>query len=141
MSCKFKYGDRVIANGHKGQVISVHKKGSQFICRVKFENRGLFPGEMDFLDERLSFQKIKKKYSLCPICSTEWTVTKFMQKEWKDCSKCNETYENIIEKHESPTPPPIPGDKSKEYINEFEKIVSKDNVIDDDDDDWNIFFD
>jgi 16S rRNA (cytosine967-C5)-methyltransferase len=93
MASRFKYGDKVSANGHEGRVVSIKKQGNTYICKVKFDNEYLLPSEMDYEESLL--REIIKPEDRCPCCYTKWTVTKFNNQVWKDCKKCNKTEEVI----------------------------------------------
>lgn len=60
MNCKFKYGDRVWAGNHAGKIISIRKYNSNYICKVKFENRFLIPQEMEYKESELELIKKSK---------------------------------------------------------------------------------
>jgi hypothetical protein len=86
----------------------------------------------------------------CPVCKTEWKITKFGKKEWKDCSKCGKTEEDLLATKDKngniksdftdcKTHPPgayVNGNKdpnwTKELEEEFEKLLG----ITDDGADW-----
>lgn len=138
MASKFKYGDKVSANGHEGRVISIKKQGNTYICKVKFDNEYLLPSEMDYEESLL--REIVKPEDRCPCCHTKWTVTKFNNQVWKDCKKCNKTEEVILQE--------IKNKKSKNYwdwdytgeditYDDFSNIIKsyKDTSQNDDDDD------
>lgn len=51
----------------------------------------------------------------CPNCYTEWKITQFNMKTWKDCTKCGLTAEDIVDKKKKPikkpdSPPKVPKD-------------------------------
>jgi ssDNA-binding Zn-finger/Zn-ribbon topoisomerase 1 len=122
MASKFKIGDKVIVNSHKGKIIDFKPYCLKYT--IKFDNPNLLPSEMDFEESRIS---IDRDDSVCPICKTQWKILKFNMKTWKDCTKCGKTYEAIMEDVENKknTPPPLPG--SSKYrdnlIKEFELML------------------
>lgn len=131
MSAKFSFNDEIKANGHKARIISI--KGNYFdgyIYRVKFLDNGLMPSEMDFTEEILIKQNPPKPggESVCPVCNNPWKVVKFNMQTWKDCIKCNKTYEQIMQESK-------PGKKT--VLDELENFPNFDGYgeIDWDDDD------
>lgn len=115
---KYKYGDKVQVNGHKGTITRIVRKHSgDYICTVTFDDPNLIPPFMDFpenhikpdhssrpkyeYDRRFSYRSIMNKDRYCPICSTEWHRVEHPihgKKEiWEDCLKCNKTKEDIME--------------------------------------------
>lgn len=141
MSCKFKYGDKVIVFGYKGTITSIRKEVDEYICTVSFENTTLIPSQMDYKEKHISFQNNDE--NCCPACGDSWKVSVFNNQTWKDCIRCNKTQEQLLE--ESKYPPKIKADNLKpvgfpngdqELLEEFEKIINggNDNASDDDDD-------
>ena len=60
MSCIYKFGDKVIVNGHKGTVVSVFtKKSGVYYCTVEFDDKNLIPSEMDFDQNQICEQPNK----------------------------------------------------------------------------------
>ena len=57
LRCRFKYGDKVIANGHEGKIVSITKNLSdnKYRCTVKFDNQNLIPSRMSFDEEQLEY--------------------------------------------------------------------------------------
>lgn len=104
MSCRFKYGDKVIVNGKNGTIKSITKDHIHYICKVEFDNRFLIPREMEFEECQISFANSDKEK--CPVCNEKWTISRFNNKEWRDCLKCNEKSEVIIEKLKNKTDNP-----------------------------------
>lgn len=104
MSSKFSFNDEVTANGYKAKIISV--RGNVFdgySYRVRFLNTSLIPKEMDFSEETLIKQNppIPKEDINCPACNTPWKIVKFNMQIWKDCIKCNKTYEQIMKEYKN----------------------------------------
>lgn len=105
MASRFSFNQEITANGYKAKIVSV--RGNAFdgyTYRVKFLNSSLIPNEMEFSESVLVKQNppIAKDDLFCPVCSTPWKVVKFNMQTWKDCVKCNKTYEQIMkEKKES----------------------------------------
>jgi hypothetical protein len=135
MSSKFRNGDKVIANIHKGEVVAVTRDHhGKYIYTVKFKDPGLIPSEMDYPENYL---KLDGDDSVCPICKSKWSVLKFNMKTWKDCKKCNKTYEAIMEEiQKKDSPPPIPGKKKyhdEDLLNEFQLMLDGFDDIDLDD--------
>lgn len=65
----------------------------------------------------------------CPICYTDWKITKFNMHSWKDCTKCGLTAEDIVDKKKKPKKkdvPPIP------KVPVTVEDISIDDYIDDD---------
>lgn len=94
---KFKYGDMVLAGKNRAKVISIYKKGNDYMCRVRFENVSLIPREMDYPESFLCFEE---DYPFCPVCKSDWNVTKFNMHVWKDCRKCGKKFEDVVEEFE-----------------------------------------
>lgn len=147
MTCKFKYGDRVTVISspslHKGKIISISLKSfDRYVCRVEFDNRFLIPSEMNYYDNELELES-GATTDHCPVCKTDWTVTKFGKKTWKDCSKCGKKEEDIISMKvglntdfTDKTKPPGVYSDSEDLLKEFEKILGAD---DDDQDDFGYY--
>lgn len=138
MASKFKIGDKVIVNRHKGRIVNFMSYCSLYT--IRFDDPALIPSEMDYEERYISMDQNE---STCPICRTNWKILKFNMKTWKDCPKCGKTYEAIMESIENKknTPPPIPGSsKSKDaLIKEFELMLDglDDLSVDDSDiQDW-----
>jgi hypothetical protein len=110
---KFKFGDRVIVNGNKGQVVSVYKDfNGDYTCRVRFDDRNLLPPEMDYPENHVKpdpddydyffggYYKKAPAYvdtnKYCPVCKTAWAETKFNNKIWYDCNKCKKKKEELV---------------------------------------------
>lgn len=138
MSFKFKYGDRVIANGYPGKVVSVFKENGKNVCTVKFDNVFLIPPKMDFKESDIKFED--EGIEKCPLCNEKWTVTVFNNKTWRDCKKCNKKSEECIEEHKNlKTKKQGYGIKQideNKLLNEFEKMLGG---YDHDDDDFGWF--
>lgn len=98
---KFKTGDKVVTKfDSRGIISKSYKEDNVFKYLVKFES-GV---ESVYVEEVLTFdnsdlQKNKKPVNLnkCPVCSSEWTITKFGTSTWYDCSTCRKTAEELIE--------------------------------------------
>lgn len=45
-------------------------------------------------------KEIKDLGDKCPVCDTKWKVTAFGTKVWKDCVKCNEKAEVLVNRKE-----------------------------------------
>lgn len=125
MSPRFRNGDKVIAQVHKGKIVAVTRdhKG-KYTYTVKFNDTKLIPPEMDYPEQYL---KPDGDEEVCPFCKTKWTVSRFNAKTWKDCRKCNKTSEAIAEEWEKKqnSPPPIPGRSrgSDDLLKEFELML------------------
>lgn len=148
MASKFKIGDKVIVNSHKAEIIDFKPYSLKYT--VKFDNPNLLPAEMDFEESKIM---LDKDDSVCPMCKTKWKILKFNMKTWKDCTKCNKTYESIMEEVENKKnlPPPLPNSSRNRdnLIKEFELMLdgfddldldainssNMPNWFDDDDDD------
>lgn len=135
MSCKFKFGDRVKVGKHLGEIVSVRKNlNSNYLCKVKFDNKFLIPSEMEYKEEELQFEDGRTVG--CPICQTPWHEVKFGQHVWKDCLKCNKKEEDIIEIQKNKintdfngnTRPPGFYD-NKSIIDEFQKMLDDDDDV------------
>lgn len=142
MASKFKYGDKVHVNGHEGKIVSIKKQGTKYMCRVKFDNKYLLPSEMDYEENLL--KEIVNPEDRCPCCYTKWTVTKFNNKTWKDCKKCNKTEEVILKETKNKGSDNYwDWDYKGEDItyDDFSNIIksSQNNSQDDDDDDFFTF--
>jgi hypothetical protein len=76
----------------------------------------------------------------CPVCKTEWKITKFGKKEWKDCSKCGKTEEDLIAMETLPGDHPmVHGIKKSTMTKEEEDLIEqfeKTLRLDSDGDDW-----
>lgn len=122
MAPKFKIGDKVIVNRHKGRIVNFMSYCSLYT--IRFDDPTLIPPEMDY-EER--YILMDQEDSICPICKTKWKVLKFNMKTWKDCVKCNKTSEAIMEEVENKknSPPPLPGssrDRDR-LLEEFELML------------------
>ena len=122
MASKFKIGDKVVVNRHKGKIVDFKPYSLKYT--IKFNDPDLIPSEMEYDERHIS---IDQEDSICPICKTTWKVLKFNMKTWKDCTKCNKTYESIMEEMEKKknSPPPLPGSsKNKDdLLKEFELML------------------
>ncbi len=138
MTSKFKIGDKVVVNRHKGKVVDFKPYSLKYT--IRFDDPNLIPSEMDYEERNIS---IDQEDSVCPVCKTKWKVLKFNMKTWKDCTKCNKTYEAIMEEIENKKnlPPPLPGssrDRDR-LLEEFELMLDgfDDLSLDDSDiQDW-----
>jgi len=98
---KFKAGDKVVTRfDSKAIVVKSYKHNGIFKYKLKFSS-GV---ESDYTEDVLEFDnshlKANKKdieVDKCPVCSSEWTMTKFGASTWYDCSTCNKTAEELIE--------------------------------------------
>jgi len=146
MASKFKIGDKVVVNSHKGKIINFKPYYSRYT--VRFDDPNLIPPEMDFEESYISIQRDD---SVCPVCHTKWHILKFNMKVWKDCPKCKKTAESITEELENKknTPPPVPesSKKTDDLLKEFELMldgfedfdldtINRDSWYGDDDDEF-----
>jgi hypothetical protein len=138
MASKFKIGDKVVVDRHKGKIVNF--KAYCLKYTVKFDDPNLIPPEMDYDEMHISMDQ---EDSVCPICKTKWKVLKFNMKTWKDCVKCNKTSEAIMEEIENKKnlPPPLPGSSRNKdrLLEEFELMLDglDDLSLDDSDiQDW-----
>ena len=103
---RFKRGDKVKTTyGGTGVVERTFRDSGKFKAMVKLDSGAT----LQYDETQLTFDNSKMKESKsytpeeigdkCPICSTEWTVTSFGNKKWKDCLPCGDTAENLLEKH------------------------------------------
>jgi len=124
MASKFKIGDKVMVNFHKGKIVNIRHYSLPIKYTVKFDDPNLIPSEMDFEESNISFNQTD---SVCPICKTKWKIVKFNMKTWKDCAKCNKTSEAIMEEIETKKnfPPPIPNEArtKDQLVKEFELMI------------------
>lgn len=110
---KYKYGDKVIVRGHDGKIISARKAQSgNYIYTVKFDNPNLIPSELDYLEHQIEENTNDETH--CPVCKTKWNVVKFNMNVWKDCLRCQETSEKIIENNKN------------KLLKDFEKMLDED---------------
>jgi hypothetical protein len=144
---RFKYGDRVIVSRHTGKVKSIRKEDGRYYCTVVFDNPALMPSELEYEERHLKFEN--KFENECPKCGSEWKVTKFNVKSWKDCEKCGKTQEELVKEDYEKSKLKVdfggktkkPGSYSKkedELLEEFERILNGDD--DDESDPDNDFF-
>jgi hypothetical protein len=104
-------GDRVIYYGRKAVVKLAYYTGSgDRICELEYEDNDSPYFEevtsdsliiIEDLPPPVPSQKYRRKTwidstKMCPVCETKWTVTKFGNKTWYDCSKCKLTKEQIM---------------------------------------------
>lgn len=94
---KFKYGDTVLVGKNRAKVISIYKERNSYMYRVRFENINLIPREMDYPESFLNFEE---DYPFCPVCKSEWKISKFNMYVWRDCIKCGKKSEDLIEEFE-----------------------------------------
>jgi len=83
-------GEIVEVNGHAGTIESIKFEEGETIYEVKFINTNLCPPVMDIPASYVGGSQ-QGNPNKCPVCKTDWTITKFNNKEWKDCVKCNLT--------------------------------------------------
>lgn len=130
---KFKLGDKILADVHPAEIVSIKKENEEYVYRVKFKDKNLIPSEMDFKEKFISFQN--QHDVICPVCKNRWKIARFNMHVWKDCEKCAKTSEQIIEEYEN-KPPPIPSEKTvNDILKEFEKMLEEN-----DDDDFGLFY-
>jgi hypothetical protein len=118
MKAIFKYGDRVLAGKHPGTVVSITKQATGYYCRVRFDDKKLIPSEMTYEQDNLKFLEFNE--NACPMCGSQWKVTEFMKKIWKDCKSCNDTKENLQEKYNKLNP-----QLSKNYTDEQDSLLEE----------------
>ena len=100
--CKFKRGDIVETTyGTVGSVIITNKTKDSFDVRIKCTDGTTMTfdeGNLKFHNKELKRNTIKFEDlgDECPVCSTEFKVTRFGAKEWKDCLPCKKTAEDIV---------------------------------------------
>lgn len=129
MNCKFKYGDRVWAGNHAGKIISIRKYNSNYICKVKFENRFLIPQEMEYKESELELIKESKTENSnnkpkC-TCGIEATYGKVaIENHSNYCDLKNPPKEKEVE------------DSYNDLLDQFELMLG---IDDDDDDDFGFF--
>ena len=141
MPSKFRNGDKVTASTHKGVVTAVTRDhNGKYTYTVKFDDTKLIPPEMDYPEYHL---KLDGDESVCPICKSKWSVLKFNMKTWKDCKKCNKTYEAIMEEvsKKQGTSSSSSSGKKRSYheddlLNEFELMLEGLDDIDFDSDNF-----
>lgn len=101
---KFKAGDKVKSIWSKEGVVSKME-----IHLGKFRYLVKFPDGTDntYYEEDLKFNMTHLRENnnidipeTCPVCSSEWTVTKFGATQWYDCLPCNKTAEELIKASE-----------------------------------------
>ena len=115
---KFNNGQRVkiISNNLTGRVtIRFYNPATNTTnYTIKFDDLDLLPSEMNYQESMLeayttqsnsdSYKssindwRYKDVNNYCPKCFSKWSVSKspVLDTEWKDCLKCNKTYEDIV---------------------------------------------
>lgn len=103
MTCKFKYGDRVIVGEHTGKVVSIAKDYIHYICTVRFDNENLIPREMIYEECQLKMigeeNKKEEKKCNCGVTITYGKVPIESHSNYCDLRKetQQDLYEPIIE--------------------------------------------
>lgn len=100
---KFRRGDIVKTSyNSKAKVLRSYKKDGKFRVDVEFESGIKNDYSEDFVSfyhEDLEDTKPTEEVEIpskCPVCSSEWTKTKFGTRTWLDCKTCSKTAEDIV---------------------------------------------
>ena len=80
MSCRYKFGDKVIIKNYPGVITSIYQRTDNpgFICTVTFDNKNLIPNKMDFKEEEIKYSSehnIGSKNNTKTTCTCGTTVT------------------------------------------------------------------
>lgn len=101
---KFRRDDLVQTQmGTKARVLSFRVQTGEHYYTIEFLDGARKGDIVEFKDDYISFYNTNKLNedditvpNRCPVCNTKWKVTGFGMKKWYDCSKCNDTAENLI---------------------------------------------
>jgi len=101
---KFKRGDRIKTTyGSIGKILDVFKENGIQKYHVESDS-GM---RSDYKEDELKFHHADIESGSpvsaehigdkCPKCSTPWTITRFGAKNWKDCTPCGKTAEDLLD--------------------------------------------
>ena len=89
-------GEVVTVNGYDGVIESIKFENGEPFYEVRFLKSGIIPPVMDIHPDMIQ-NKGGQDPNKCPVCQTDWKVTEFNNKKWRDCLKCGLTEKQAIE--------------------------------------------
>ena len=145
MACKYKFGDRVEVNGHKGKITSVYQRTNNpgYICTVTFDDTKLIPNRMDFKEEVIKMvgENIQSDTELKCNCGTEKTYGKVPvngHSHYCDLVTKKNTGSKLkveFKKEDVKPPGAYSNDPYEDLLDQFELMLGSD----DDDDDFGFY--